>query len=466
MDREKAVRIERDTLGEVTVPADKLWGAQTQRAVENFPISGERFNRRFIAALAQVKWACVRANVALGLLDARHGAAIGQACAEVAAGDWDAHFPIDIFQTGSGTSTNMNANEVIANRAIQLLGGEVGSKTPIHPNDHVNLGQSSNDVMPTALHVAAAQALRDELRPALAGLHAILLEKAVAFDDVVKCGRTHLQDAIPIRLGQEFGGYAAQVAHARDRLTRAQAELRRVPLGGTAVGTGLNRHPDFPAQALTYLNAALDLDFVEADNHVAANASRDEIVAVSGTLRGVAVMLGKVANDLRWLGSGPRNGLGELRLPALQPGSSIMPGKVNPVLAEALLMAVAQVVGHDAALTQCGLGGNFELNTMLPLMAHNLLRSVALLANATRAFTERCVAGIEVNAARCREMAARSLSLATALAPVIGYDAASEVAKEAHRTGQTVRAVAAQRTELSAETLDELLDPRAMTEPG
>lgn len=466
MEKESSVRMESDALGEIAIPSEKLWGAQTQRAVENFPISGERFDRRFIAALGEVKRACARANVALGLLDARRGSAIERACAEVVGGEWDAHFPIDIFQTGSGTSTNMNANEVIANRAIQLLGGEVGDKSPVHPNDHVNLGQSSNDVMPTALHVAAARALRDDLRPELERLQGALAEKAAAFDDIVKCGRTHLQDATPIRLGQEFGGYAAQVTYALERLRQAQVELRPLPLGGTAVGTGLNRHPDLPARAIDYLNEALDFDFVEADNHVAANASRDEIVAVSGILRAVAVALGKIANDLRWLGSGPRNGLGELQLPAVQPGSSIMPGKVNPVLAEALLMVVAQVIGYDTAITQCGLGGNFELNTMLPLMAHNLLRGIDLLANATRAFTERSVVGITVNVEHCQATAARTLALATALAPVIGYDGAAEIAKEAHRSGRTIRAVAGERTDLSPERLDELLDPRAMTEPG
>jgi fumarate hydratase, class II len=465
MSDQREPRIERDALGEIAVPADALWGAQTQRAVENFPISGQRFGRRFIAALGHVKRACALANVELGALSPALGDAIVKACDEVIAGALDAHFPVDVFQTGSGTSTNMNANEVIANRAIQHLSGEVGSKSPVHPNDHVNMGQSSNDVIPTALHVAATLALRDDLFPALAALRAALEEKAEAFDDIVKTGRTHLQDATPIRLGQVFGGYATQVDWATRRLRATMAELRALPLGGTAVGTGLNRDPDFPVRAIAHLNTALDADFAEAEDHIAANAARDVAVAVSGALKAAAVALTKIANDVRWMGSGPRNGLGELRLPAVQPGSSIMPGKINPVMAEALIMAAAQVIGCDAAIVQCGLGGNFELNTMMPLMAHDLLQSIDLLAKATRAFTERCVTGLEANAERCRDAVERSLALATALVPVIGYDAATKIAQEAHRTGRTVREVARDRNVLPEERLDALLDPRAMTEP-
>ncbi len=465
MSDQREPRIERDALGEIAVPADALWGAQTQRAVENFPISGQRFGRRFIAALGHVKRACALANVELGALSPALGDAIVKACDEVIAGALDAHFPVDVFQTGSGTSTNMNANEVIANRAIQHLSGEVGSKSPVHPNDHVNMGQSSNDVIPTALHLAATLALRDDLFPALAALRAALEEKAEAFDDIVKTGRTHLQDATPIRLGQVFGGYATQVDWATRRLRATMAELRALPLGGTAVGTGLNRDPDFPVRAIAHLNTALDADFAEAEDHIAANAARDVAVAVSGALKAAAVALTKIANDVRWMGSGPRNGLGELRLPAVQPGSSIMPGKINPVMAEALIMAAAQVIGCDAAIVQCGLGGNFELNTMMPLMAHDLLQSIDLLAKATRAFTERCVTGLEANAERCRDAVERSLALATALVPVIGYDAATKIAQEAHRTGRTVREVARDRNVLPEERLDALLDPRAMTEP-
>jgi len=460
------MRTERDSMGEVEIPDAVLWGAQTQRALENFPISGLRFGRRFIHALGHVKRACARANIDLGLLDDDVGAAILQACEEVIDGMWDDQFPIDVFQTGSGTSTNMNANEVIANRAIQILGGRVGSRTPVHPNDDVNLSQSSNDVIPTAIHVSATLALRDELIPALEHLGRALDEKAQAFDLVVKTGRTHLQDATPIRLGQVFGGYAAQARKGVERAQTAAAALRELPLGGTAVGTGLNRPVDFPRRAIAALNDALGTAFVEAENHVEANAARDAVVEVSGQLKTIAVSLTKIANDIRWLGSGPRNGLGELQLPAVQPGSSIMPGKVNPVMAEALILVAAQVVGHDAAITQGGLGGIFELNLMMPLLTYDLLRSIEWLANATRAFTDRCVVGIKANAERCREMVEHSLALATALAPIVGYDRAAEVAREAYRSGRTVREVAEEWNVLSSEELDQLLDPRRMTEPG
>jgi fumarate hydratase class II len=462
----KLMRVEHDSLGPVALPDDALWGAQTQRAVENFTISDVRFGRRFIHALGHVKRACARANIALGLLDERLGAAILQACDEVIAGRWDDQFPVDVFQTGSGTSTNMNANEVIANRAIQLLGGELGSKTPVHPNDHVNRSQSSNDVIPTAIHVAATLALRDDLIPALEHLREALGEKAQAFDSIVKTGRTHLQDATPIRLGQVFSGYAAQAQQSVERARGAMEALRELPLGGTAVGTGLNRPLDFPRRAIAALNEALATDFVEAANHVEANAARDGIVEASGALKTIAVSLTKIANDIRWLGSGPRNGLGELELPAVQPGSSIMPGKVNPVMAEALILVAAQVIGHDAAITLGGLGGYFELNLMMPLLAYDLLRSIEWLANGVGAFTDRCVVGIEANEAHCRETVERSLALATALAPVIGYDEAAAIAQEAHRTGRTVRQVARERAALSDEELEALLTPYRMTEPG
>jgi fumarate hydratase class II len=460
------MRVERDSMGAVEIPDDVLWGAQTQRAVENFPISGPRFERPFIHALGHVKRACAQANVDLGLLDDDVSAAILRACDEVIEGLWDDQFPIDVFQTGSGTSTNMNANEVIANRAIQLLGGELGSRTPVHPNDHVNLSQSSNDVIPTAMHVAATLALRDELVPALEHLGRALDEKAQAFDPIVKTGRTHLQDATPIRLGQVFGGYATQAWKSVERAHTAIAALRELPLGGTAVGTGLNRPVDFPQRANAALNDALGTTFVEAEDHVEANAARDTLVEVSGQLKTIAVSLTKIANDIRWLGSGPRNGLGELQLPAVQPGSSIMPGKINPVMAEALILVAAQVVGHDAAITQGGLGGYFELNLMMPLLAYDLLRSIEWLANGTRAFTDRCVVDVEANAERCREMVERSLALATALAPILGYDRAAEVAREAYRSGRTVREVAEEWNILSSEELDQVLDPRRMTAPG
>lgn len=464
-DKNPASRIERDTMGEVHIPADRLWGAQTQRAVENFTISGRVFDRVFLKALGHVKQACAQANTDLRLLAPPLSAAILQACDEMIAGTWDAHFPVDVFQTGSGTSTNMNANEVLANRAIQLLGGVVGSKTPVHPNDHVNMSQSSNDVIPTAIHIAVTLALRDNLTPALTALRTVLLEKAQAFDAIVKTGRTHLQDATPIRLGQEFSGYAAQTEHSLDRAGRAMAALRELPLGGTAVGTGINCPPEFAARALTHLNAALDSDFVEARNHIEANAARDALVEASGLLKTIAVSLRKIANDVRWLGSGPRNGLGELRLPAVQPGSSIMPGKVNPVIPEALLMVCAQVIAYDLAITQGGLESYFELNLMMPLIAHNLLEGIAWLANAVRMFTTRCLIGLEADDAHCNTTVARNLSLATALAPVIGYDRAAEIAKEAYRIGQTVREVALAWTVLPPADLDALLDARRMTEP-
>jgi fumarate hydratase class II len=460
------MRIERDAMGEVRVPDRALWGAQTQRAMENFPISNLRFGRRFLEAMGWVKRVCAEVNVESGQLGEELGGAIVTACHEVISGRHDDQFPIDIFQTGSGTSTNMNANEVIANRAIQLLGGQVGSRTPVHPNDHVNMGQSSNDVIPTVIHVAVVMALREDLIPALEGLHTALAEKARAFDSIVKTGRTHLQDATPIRLGQEFGGYATQARKAVERAERAIVALQELPLGGTAVGTGLNRPSDLPQRAIARLNAALGTNFVEAEDHVEANAARDGLVEASGALKTIAVSLTKIANDVRWLASGPRNGLGELRLPAVQPGSSIMPGKVNPVMAEALIMVTAQVIGHDAAITLGGLGGYFELNLMMPLIAYDVLRSIAWLANGVEAFTERCVVGIEADEARCEEMVERSLALATALAPIIGYDRAAEISKEAHRTGRTVREVAAEQGVLPADQLDAVLDPARMTEPG
>lgn len=460
------MRTESDSMGAVSIPSDALWGAQTQRAVENFPISGLTFGRSFIRALGNIKRACASANLDLGLLEEEIARAIIRAAGEVAGGELDMHFPIDIFQTGSGTSTNMNANEVIANRAIQLLGGEVGSRYPVHPNDHVNMGQSSNDVIPTAIHVAGVLLLQEQLIPALKSLQVSLSEKAEELDHILKIGRTHLQDATPIRLGQEFAGYAAQAAKSVSRAEIAVQVLSELPLGGTAVGTGLNRPEEFPDRAIAYLNEALDTGFIEAENHFEANAARDAVVEASGQLKTIAVSLAKIANDIRWLGSGPRAGLGEIHLPAVQPGSSIMPGKINPVMAEALIMVSAQVVGNDAAITQGGLGSYFELNMMMPLMAHNLLQSIELLARGVVAFNKRCVVGIEANEERCREMVERSLALATALVPAIGYDKAAEISKEAHRSGRTVREVALEVEVLPPDQLDAALDIRRMTEPG
>ncbi len=460
------MRLERDALGEVCVPADALWGAHTQRAIDNFPISGVAFGRRFIGALGWIKSVCAQANVELGVLDPMVGSAIVRACDEVIDGALDAHFPVDIFQTGSGTSTHMNANEVIARRADQLLEGEGVGVLHVHPNDHVNLGQSSNDVIPTALHLALTLALRDTLIPNLYALGAELGAKAEAFDHVVKTGRTHLQDATPIRMGQVFGGFAMQAFYGVDRLHQAVEGLRELPLGGTAVGTGMNCPEGMPALAIGLLNARLGTRFVEASNHVEANAARDAVVEASGHLKTVAVSLHKIANDIRLMASGPRAGLGELRLPPVQPGSSIMPGKVNPVMAEALIMACAQVIGYDAAVTLSGLGGYFELNLMMPLLVHNLLTGVDILANAVEAFRDRCVRDIEVNAGRCEAVVTQGLALATALAPVIGYDRAAAIAKEAQRAGRTIKDVARERLDLSEDRLQGLLDPLRMTEPG
>lgn len=459
----KAMRTERDSMGPVRVPRDAYYGASTMRAVQNFPISGLRFPRRFIGALGLIKRCAAEVNGELGLLEPRLAEAIARAATEVAEGRLDDQFVVDVFQTGSGTSTNMNANEVIANRAAELLGGRRGSKL-VHPNDHVNLGQSSNDVIPTATHLAAMLAVRDELAPALRTLHASLAAKAGEFMPVVKTGRTHLQDATPIRLGQEFQGYAGQVERALRRLERAAADLQEVALGGTAVGTGLNAHPQFAAQVCERLSTATGLAVRESDNHFQAQSNLDAVVACSGALRAVAIALFKVANDISWLGSGPRAGLGELALPEVQPGSSIMPGKVNPVIPEALIQVCAQVVGNDATIALAGHRGFFELNTMLPVAAYNLLQAIELLAAASRNFAGRCVDGLKATE-RGPELVERGLALATGLVPLIGYDAAAEVAKEAARGGRTVREVARERTGLSEEELKRALDPASMTGP-
>jgi fumarate hydratase class II len=453
-------------MGEMRVDADALYGAQTQRAVENFPISGIRFPREFIRALGLIKLAAAKTNVSLGLLDSKLGDAIAQAAAEVVDGKLDDHFVLDIFQTGSGTSTNMNANEVISNRALQILGGVVGSKTPVHPNDHVNLCQSSNDVIPTAMHLAALEGIERNLIPALQKLQTALDAKAKEFDSVVKIGRTHLQDATPVRLGQEFAGYARQIELAIHRLENLRATLGEVPLGGTAVGTGINTHPEFARQTIDRLSQLTGISFREAKDHFEAQSAKDATVEASGALKTLAVSLTKIANDLRWLSSGPRDGIGEIRLPETQPGSSIMPGKVNPVIAESVLMAAAQVIGNDAAITIGGQAGNFELNVMMPVIAHNLLESIRLLAASANNLADRCVSGITANVERCREMIEKSLAMCTALAPEIGYDAAAAIAKESYETGKTVREIAMEKQILPPQRLDELLDPMRMTMPG
>jgi fumarate hydratase class II len=452
-------------MGELPVPADAYYGAQTQRAVLNFPISGLTMPAGLIHAHAQIKGAAAQVNHDLGLLDGAIADAIVAAAAEVAQGRHDDQFPIDVYQTGSGTSTNMNLNEVLANRASEILGGARGSKL-VHPNDHVNMGQSSNDTIPTAIHVAALVAIDKELIPALEHLKAELEKKSKEFWPVVKTGRTHLQDATPIRLGQEFLGWAGQAERGIARLRQAEAELSEVALGGTAVGTGVNTHPEFAARVTRRLSDELGVEVRETTNHFQAQSSLDNVVAASGALRTVAVSLYKIANDIRWLGSGPRAGLGELALPAVQPGSSIMPGKVNPVISESVTMVVAQVVGNDAAVAFAGAAGSiFELNLMMPVAAHNLLASIHLLAAAARNFADQCVAGIE-ETGHGPEMVERGLMLATALAPAIGYDAAADLAKAAFKEGKTIRELARDRTDLTEEQLDQLLDPAAMTEPG
>ncbi|HMJ89795.1 MAG TPA: class II fumarate hydratase [Candidatus Acidoferrum sp.] len=454
-------RIERDSMGEMRVPTVALYGAQTARALENFPISSLRFPREFIRVLALIKKHAAQTNAELSLLSPHLTDAIERAAQEVIDGEHDAEFAVDIFQTGSGTSTNMNANEVIATRATQILGGD----PRVHPNDHVNCGQSSNDVIPTAIHLAAVEGIERRLTPALEHLRGALSEKAGAFHDVLKIGRTHLQDATPIRLGQEFSGYASQVEHGIARLRAVLPRLSELALGGTAVGTGINTHPEFARRTIEAISQETGLKLREAPNHFEAQAARDACVEASGALKAIAVSLLKIANDIRFLGSGPRLGYGELKLPATQPGSSIMPGKVNPVMCEMLMQVCAQVIGNDGAITVGGLLGNFELNVMMPLIAHNLLQSIALLTNGARVFADRCVTGIEADRERCERSLEQSLALCTPLAPVIGYDKAAEIAKIAYATRRTIREVAQEKSGLSEEQLDLLLDPLRQVEP-
>ena len=458
-------RTEKDSLGEVRVPVDALYGAQTQRASENFPISGIRFSRRFIEALGIVKQSCARANVDLGLLDPRKGEAIAAAAVDVVEGRLDDQFVLDIFQTGSGTSTNMNANEVIATVASRMLSGDAATGL-IHPNDHVNMSQSSNDVIPTVMHVAARVSLERELLPALDRLASGFEAKAVEFDDVVKSGRTHLMDATPVRLGQEFGGYAAQLRRSIDRLQYASQDLAEVALGGTATGTGINCPPDFPDRAIRYISEATGLAFREARNHFEAQAGKDSYVMAAGALNATAVALLKIANDIRHLSSGPTSGLAEILLPAIQPGSSIMPGKVNPVLSEALMMVCARVMGNVTTITLCGQHGNFELNVMMPVMAHAILESLSILSGGCDAFRTRCLEGIRADRERCRELLERNPSIATALNSAIGYDRAATVAKKAASERRSVREVAREMGLLSDEELDRYLNVYDMTEPG
>ncbi len=459
------LRIERDSMGELQVPDDALYGASTQRAVENFPISNLRFGRRFIWALGLLKREAAKINKALGVVSPEQGDAMLEAADEVMSGKHDNQFVLDIFQTGSGTSTNTNSNEVIANRATQILGGKPGDRL-IHPNDHVNQSQSSNDVIPSAIHIAAVAAIREDLLPALDALSSSLAAKADEFADIVKSGRTHLMDATPVTLGQEFSGYATQISKGRERVEATLPGLEELALGGSAVGTGLNARPEFAPAVIAGISESTGYPFREADNHFEAQAAKDAVVFASGALKTVAQAMFKIVNDLRWLSSGPRTGIAEIRLPSLQPGSSIMPGKVNPVIPEMTMQVAAHVIGNDTAITWGGANGNFELNVMMPMMAHNLLESISLLSSASNTLRERCIDGIEADVDRNSELVERSIIIITSLAPRIGYDAAARIAKEAFASNRGVREVAAELTDLTEAELDAALDIEAMTRGG
>ncbi len=462
MQQEPKFRREQDSMGKFDVPIDAYYGANTMRAVLNFPISELRFPRSFIRAIASTKLAAAQVNVELGELDSKLADAIVSAATEVADGKFDDQFVVDVFQTGSGTSTNMNANEVISNRAIEILGGEKGSRTPVHPNDHVNMGQSSNDVIPTCIHIAALGAIRTDLIPALRQLQGDLEKKADEFMSVIKTGRTHLQDATPIRLGQEFLGYVGQIERGIQRTETAASELSEVALGGTAVGTGVNAHPEFATRVCAKLSEILGVDVHETSNHFQAQSTLDNIVAASGGLKTIAVSLMKISNDIRWIGSGPRGGFGEIMLPEVQPGSSIMPGKVNPVIPESVCQVAAQVIGNDAAIAIAGQSGNFEINVMMPVAAYNLLQSIDLLAASAKNLAKQCISGLEATTAG-PDMVERGLAIVTALVPHIGYDASAAIAHEAQETGKTVKEISLIRTDLTADQLVEILDPSSMT---
>lgn len=462
----KGFRTESDSMGEMQVPAEAYYGAQTARAVENFPVSGETLPAEFIRAMAMIKLSAAETNMELGNITKKVGNAIVKAAKEVIDGKLDEHFVVDIFQTGSGTSTNMNTNEVIANRANEILGGKIGDKSLVHPNDHVNYGQSSNDTIPTAMHISTLVEIQKDLIPSLKYLEKALTRKAKQFDKIVKIGRTHLMDATPIRLGQEFSGYASMVSHGIKRLENTKENLSELAIGGTAVGTGINTNKKFGSSVARKVSKLTKVKFKEAENHFEAQASKDAIVEASSALKTVAVSLMKIANDIRWLGSGPRCGIGEINLPAIQPGSSIMPGKVNPVIGESVTQVAAQVIGNDTAITVGGQSGNFELNVMMPMMANNILESVRLLSNVSRVFVDKCIKGIKADKNRCGDMIEKSLAMCTSLAPVIGYDKAASIAKEAYSTGKTVRQIALEKKVLSEDELEKVLDPWSMTEPS
>tara|TARA_Y100001947_G_C10315511_1_gene293647 strand:+ start:42 stop:1427 length:1386 start_codon:yes stop_codon:yes gene_type:complete len=460
------MRKEQDSMGDMLVPDDAYYGAQTQRAVENFPISGIPISKSMIQALGKIKRSAAIVNNELGLLDGERKNAIVQAADEIIEGKFYSQFPIDIYQTGSGTSSNMNCNEILSNRASEIMGGVIGAKDPVHPNDHVNLGQSSNDVIPTAIHIAANTMLEEELLPALQKLADELDKKAIEFSDIVKIGRTHLQDATPITLGQEFSGYTQMVKNGIKRIQNAQGFLSELAIGGTAVGTGINTKAQFGSLVAKEISRFTGISFIEASNHFEAQGAQDAAVETSGALKTIAVSLSKIANDIRWLGSGPRAGLGELILPAVQPGSSIMPGKTNPVICEAMIQGCAQVIGNDMAITIGGQGGVFELNLMLPLIAHNLTNSITILSNSTNIFTEKLITGLKANKEKCAGYIEGSLAMCTSLAPVIGYDKAAQIAYKAFNSGKTVREIAMEDNVLDKDKLDEILDPKSMTMPS
>ena len=460
------MRKEQDSMGDMLVPDDAYYGAQTQRAVENFSISGIPISKSMIQALGKIKRSAAIVNNELGLLDGERKNAIVQAADEIIEGKFYSQFPIDIYQTGSGTSSNMNCNEILSNRASEIMGGVIGAKDPVHPNDHVNLGQSSNDVIPTAIHIAANTMLEEELIPALQKLADELDKKAIEFSDIVKIGRTHLQDATPITLGQEFSGYTQMVKNGIKRIQNAQGFLSELAIGGTAVGTGINTKAQFGSLVAKEISRFTGISFIEASNHFEAQGAQDAAVETSGALKAVAVSLSKIANDIRWLGSGPRAGLGELILPAVQPGSSIMPGKTNPVICEAMIQGCAQVIGNDMAITIGGQGGVFELNLMLPLIAHNLTNSITILSNSTNIFTEKLITGLKANKEKCAGYIEGSLAMCTSLAPVIGYDKAAQIAYKAFNSGKTVREIAMEDNVLDKDKLDEILDPKSMTMPS
>ncbi|MBL06311.1 MAG: aspartate ammonia-lyase [Chloroflexi bacterium] len=458
------MRLEKDSMGELEVPAEALYGGNTRRAQLNFPISNLRFGRSFIKSLGLIKQSAAETNLKLGLIDKDLATAIISSAEEVINGDHDDSFVLDIFQTGSGTSTNMNVNEVISNLSIQKLGGKIGSRNPVHPNDHVNKGQSSNDVIPTAIHIAAAISIKDDLIPSMKILESSLEKKSKEFWEIVKTGRTHLQDATPIRLGQEFKGYFGQIKNSIKKVELAMNELSILALGGTAVGTGIGMNPEFCGEVIKRIGNKTGISFSETDNHFQSQSTIDGIVFASGIIRSYAVSLMKIANDIRWLGSGPRAGIGELSLPEVQPGSSIMPGKVNPVIAESITMICAQVMGNDQTVSIAGQSGNFELNVMMPVAAHNLLESIEILSTGSKNFSEQCIDGLEATS-KGPQMVNQGLAICTALAPKIGYDKAADIAHKASLSGETIKEVALKETDLSSDELDVILEPLSMTEP-